>query len=141
MSKDVLDALEADLEAILAVAGLHVGSASSGAVVANPIDFVLPVWNMFAILDPIGGDIRSGVHGSTVEDGDVEVLAMTDDAGEEVPSEPRRRPPCRRLVLVPRTPLSVQDSSRHGRFTASESGEDSLFLPVLPWSDGQGWCG
>ena len=118
--------MEADLDTMPAAAQ----------VVANPIDFVVPVRNRFAILDPIEGDIRSGVRGSTVEDGDVEVFPMADDAGEEVP-----RPPCRRLVLVPGprdTHRSVQDSSRHGRFTASESGKDSLFLPVSSQTDDEG---
>ena len=39
------------------------------------------------------------------------------------------------------TPRSVQDSSRHGRFTASESGEDSLFLPVPGQIDDEGGAG
>ena len=71
MFEDVLDDLEANLEAM-------------PAVWANPINFAEPVRNKFAILDPIEGDIRSGVHGS-VEDGDVEVFPMTDDAGARPP--------------------------------------------------------
>ena len=86
----------------------------------------------FAILDPIEGDNQKRI-GSTVGDGDVEVFPLTDDAREEVP-----RPLYRRLVLVPReTHRSVQDSSRHGQFTASESGEDS-FLPVPGQMDDEG---
>ena len=45
-----MDASEADLQVMLAAAGIE----------ANPIDFVVPVRNRFGILDPIEGDIRSG---------------------------------------------------------------------------------
>ena len=43
-----------------------------------PTDLSVPVQTRFAVLDPIEGDIRSGVHGFSLEDhGDVEVFLMT----------------------------------------------------------------
>ena len=98
VSVDVLDVLEVNLDALPAAVGLQLGSESSGAVGAN---------------DRFGG--ASAVHGSTVDHGDVEVFPVTDDAGEEVPSEPHRRPPptggwC---FLVPRPP-------RHASFRSGQ---------------------
>ena len=73
--------------------------------------------------------------GSTVEDGDVEVFPMTDDAGEGVP-RPLSGGWC--WCQAPRdTHRSVQDSSRHGQFAASESGQDSV-LPVPGQMDDEG---
>ena len=105
VSGDVLD-LEADLEVLPAAAG----------VVANLIDFVVPVRNRFAILDPLEGDIRSGVVGSTAEDGDVEVVPLTRGGSTSAVQE---------VGVGARPPRH----GRHGQFTASENGEES-FLPV-----------
>ena len=82
-------------------------------------------------------DVFGGKSGGPawIGDGDVQVFPLTDDARDEVP-----RPLHKRLVLVPgprNTHRSVQDSSRHGQFTASESDEDS-FLPVPGQMDDDG---
>ena len=84
--RDVVEALEQDLSEA------HPSSQS-------------PVRNRFAILDPIEGNIRSEVIGST-EDGDVEGFPLTDEDGKGQVGQ-------RRVVLVPAesqgTPQSIQD--------------------------------
>ena len=84
VDEDVVAALQFDLE--------------GGAVASS--SFALPVQNRFSALDSI---VRSSDEMvPTVVDGSgVEVFPMSDDAAVEVPLEPPRHRPSRRLVLIP----------------------------------------
>ena len=96
---DVLDALEADLDRV--------------DVEARSSDFVLPVQNRFSVLNSTVRDTDDDFTHTALDGASVEVFPMTDDASVQVPIEPPRHRPYRRLVLIPQsqgTHRSVQDS-------------------------------
>ena len=74
-------------------------------------EFELSVQNRFDALDSTARD-SSGLRPTSVDGSGVDIFPMTDDAALQVPVEPVRRRPCRRLVLIPQsqgTPHSIQD--------------------------------
>ena len=81
------DALEADLDR----------------VDARSSDFVVPVQNRFSVLNSTVRDTDNDFTHTVLDDASVEVLPMTDDASVQVPIEPPRHRPYRRLVLIPQS--------------------------------------
>ena len=118
---DVLDALEADLDR----------------VDARSSDFVLAVQNRFSVLNSTVRDTDDDFTHTVLDGASVEVFPMTDDASVQVPIEPPRHRPYRRLVLIPQpqgTPHSVQDRQ------SDESEEDHIHAPSEKQCPIDGWC-
>ena len=93
----VVDALQEDLDPLHTPRSLRSSN------------FQLSVQNRFAALDATVRD-SSGLRPTSVDG--VDIFPMTDDAATQVPVEPVRRRPYRRLVLILQsqgTPQSVQD--------------------------------
>ena len=91
---DVLDALEADLDRV--------------DVEARSSDFVVLIQNRFSVLNSTVRDTDDDFTHTVLDGASVEVFPM----GVQVPIEPPRHRPYRRLVLIPQsqgTPRSVQD--------------------------------
>ena len=95
---------------------------------------LIPVQNRFSVLNSTVRDTDDDFTHTVLDDAGVEVFPMTDDASVQVPIEPPRHRPYRRLVLIPQpqgTPHSVQDRQ------SDESEGDHIHAPVrAPSTDG-----